>query len=125
MILVDTSVWVDHLRVHDTQLATLLERSAVVMHPFVLGEIACGSLADRALILELLQGLPMAVTAEADEVLGFIERHRLFGKGVGYVDAHLLASVALSQGAQLWTRDKRLLAVAESLGCAHTDASAH
>jgi len=125
LILVDTSVWVDHLRAHDAQLATLLERSAVVMHPFVLGEIACGSLADRALILELLQGLPMAVTAEADEVLGFIERHRLFGKGVGYVDVHLLASVALSQGAQLWTRDKCLLAVAASLGCAHRDASAH
>ncbi|MEO8154277.1 MAG: type II toxin-antitoxin system VapC family toxin [Rhizobacter sp.] len=125
MILVDTSVWVDHLRVHDAQLAALLERSAVVMHPFVLGEIACGSLADRALILELLQGLPVAMMAEADEVLGFIERHRLFGKGGGYVDAHLLASVALSPGAQLWTRDKRLLAVAESLGCAHRDTSAH
>ena len=80
MILVDTSVWVDHLRRGDARLAALLERGAVVMHPFVIGEMACGSLADRAMILELLQDLPSAVVAENDEVLGFIERLGLHGK---------------------------------------------
>ena len=87
------------------------------MHPFIVGEIACGSLADRALTLDLLQQLPMAAVAESAEVLGYIERHRLHGKGIGYVDVHLLASAALG-GTKLWTRDKRLLAVARELGCA-------
>lgn len=125
MILVDTSVWVDHLRRGDARLAELLGRGAVVIHPFVVGEIACGSLADRSAILELLQDLPTAVVADNDEALGFIERHGLHGKGIGYVDLHLLASVALTDGAGLWTRDKRLRAVANDLGCAHSDASAH
>lgn len=117
MILVDTSVWVDHLRHGDAQLVELLEANAVVMHPFVVGEIACGSLAERALTLELLQHLPLAVVAEADEILAYIESRRLHGKGIGYVDVHLLASATLA-GVQLWTRDKRLLAVAQELGCA-------
>ena len=125
MILVDTSVWVNHLRRSDAALAELLERASVLAHPFVVGEMACGSLADRGLVLELLQALPMAAVAEPDEVLGFIERHRLFGKGVGYVDVHLLASVALSDGATLWTHDKRLHALADALGCAHKDTDAH
>jgi len=125
LILVDTSVWVDHLRRRDTQLAELLERGAVVMHPFVIGEIACGGLTDRASILELLQDLPMAVVADSDEVLGFIERQSLHGKGIGYVDVHLLASVALTGGTKLWTRDKRLCAAADDLDCAHPDATAH
>lgn len=120
MILVDTSVWVGHLRGGDAQLADLLEGNAVVMHPFVLGEIACGSLADRALTLDLLQHLPTAVVAEADEALGYIERHSLNGKGIGYVDVHLLASAAID-GIKLWTRDKRLLAVAREIGCALAD----
>ncbi len=120
MILVDTSVWVGHLRGGDAQLADLLEGNAVVMHPFVLGEIACGSLADRALTLDLLQHLPTAVVAEADEVLGYIESHSLHGKGIGYVDVHLLASAAID-GIKLWTRDKRLLAVAREIGCALAD----
>lgn len=124
MILVDTSVWVDHLRRGDAQLVDLLERSAVVIHPFVVGEIACGRLSDRALILELLQQLPMAIVAESDEVLGYIERHNLHGKGIGYIDVHLLASAAIG-GTKLWTRDKRLRAVARELGCALPDASAH
>jgi predicted nucleic acid-binding protein len=124
LILVDTSVWVDHLRVGDAQLADLLESNAVVMHPFVVGEIACGSLADRASTLDLLQHLPMAVVAQSGEVLGYIERHRLHGKGIGYVDVHLLASAALG-GSKFWTRDKRLLAVARKLGCALPDASKH
>jgi predicted nucleic acid-binding protein len=125
LILVDTSVWVDHLRTSDTQLADLLERQQVAMHPFVIGEIACGRLKKRASVFELLSDLPMAVVADADEVLGFIERYALYGKGIGYVDAHLVASTALTEDAKLWTRDKRLLAVAQKLGCAFQDTSVH
>ncbi len=123
MILVDTSVWVDHLRRGDAQLSELLERATVVMHPFVVGEIACGSLANRANVLELLADLPMAVVAEADEVLEFIERHRLHGKGIGYVDVHLLASTALTRGASLWSRDQRLASAANALGHAYHGAN--
>jgi len=121
LILVDTSVWVDHLRRSDARLVDLLERSAVVMHPFVVGEIACGSLQDRVSILELLQDLPAAAVAESDEVLRFIDHHVLHGKGIGYVDVHLLASVALTEGARIWTRDKKLRSIAEALGCAFRD----
>ena len=119
MILVDTSVWVDHLRGGDAALAAQLEAGTVLCHPFVVGEIACGSLSDRGAILALLQHLPTAPVAEPDEVLRYIERHKLHGKGIGYVDAHLLAATALSGGARLWTRDRRLHAVARGLGCAH------
>lgn len=119
MILVDTSVWIDHLRRGDSGLVELLERSAVVMHPFVVGEIACGSLRARQSILELLQDLPPAVVADSDEVLQFIERHVLHGKGIGYVDVHLLASVALTEGAKIWTRDMNLHRIAVALGCAY------
>ncbi len=125
MILVDTSVWVDHLRRGDAQLVALLERGAVVMHPFVVGEIACGSLANRGAVLELLQDLPTAVVADNDEVLGFIERHGLHGKGIGYVDVHLLASVALTGAAALWTHDKRLRSAADDMHCAYQDSRAH
>ena len=93
------------------------------MHPFVVGEIACGSLRDRAPVLNLLQDLPMAVVAQSDEVLGFIDHHSLSGKGIGYVDVHLLASVALTPGAKLWTRDKKLREVADQLGLVHQDTS--
>ena len=123
MILVDTSVWVDHLRRTDAELATLLERGQVLMHPFVVGEIACGSLSDRALTLELLQQLPMAAVAEPEEALGFIELRGLHGQGIGYVDVHLLASTALNAGSTLWTRDKRLHEAAQAMGCAHTEAA--
>ena len=121
MILVDTSVWVDHLRRREPGLVELLERSAVAMHPFVVGEIACGTLRDRSSILELLQDLPAAVVADPGEALHFIERHALHGKGIGYVDVHLLASVALTDGARIWTRDLRLARVAAALGCAHPE----
>lgn len=124
MILVDTSVWVDHLRRGDLGLVNLLERSAVLMHPFVVGEIACGSLRDRESILELLQDLPAAVVASPHEVLKFIGSRALHGKGIGYVDVHLLASVALTPGSQLWTRDAKLRRIADLLGCAHPG-SAH
>ena len=103
-------------------LADLLERSDVVMHPFVMGEIACGSLADRALILELLEQLPAAMVAEPDEALDYIERHKLHGKGIGYIDVHLLASSAIG-GTKLWTRDSRLRAAAQELGCDFPEAS--
>ena len=121
MILVDTSVWVDHLRRGDPGLVDLLERSAVVMHPFVVGEIACGNLRDRNAIIELLQDLPAAVVADGNEVLHFIERHTLYGKGIGYVDVHLLASVALTVGTRVWTRDLKLRQVAARLGCAYPE----
>jgi len=121
LILVDTSVWVDHLRSGDPGLVDLLERAAVVMHPFVVGEIACGNLRDRDSILELLQDLPAAVVADSDEVLQFIERHILHGKGIGYVDVHLLASVTLTEGARVWTRDMKLHLVAAALGCAYAE----
>jgi predicted nucleic acid-binding protein len=123
LILVDTSVWVDHLRRGDPGLVDLLERSIVIVHPFVVGEIACGSLHNREAILELLQDLPAAAVAEGDEVLRFIESHVLHGKGIGYVDVHLLASVALTEGAKIWTRDKKLRLVAQMMGCAYHDAA--
>lgn len=120
MILVDTSVWVHHLRIGDAQLVALLNANSVLMHPLVLGEIACGSLSTRGPTIELLQQLPMAPVAEYEEVLGYIEAHELHGKGVGYVDVHLLASAAIG-GTPLWTRDRRLHATAVILGCAYPD----
>ena len=95
------------------------------MHSFIVGEIACGDLAKRSQTLELLQDLPPARVAHDDEVLGFIARHALHGKGLGYVDMHLLASVALSPGTTLWTRDKWLMAVAEALGGSASGSGAH
>ena len=116
MILVDTSVWVDHLRAGDAALISLLQRGLVCGHPFVIGELALGNLRQRVDILTLLQDLPQAVVARDSEVLRFIELHGLAGCGIGYVDAHLLASVPLTLGGKIWTRDKRLLSVAEKLG---------
>ncbi len=118
MILVDTSVWVDHLRHGDAKLVELLQTAGVLAHPFVTGELALGLLGQRELILETLRGLPQAVVASDSEVLQFIEQRRLFGVGIGYVDAHLLAAVQLTPGASLWTRDKRLTAVAVRLAFA-------
>jgi predicted nucleic acid-binding protein len=105
MILVDTSVWVDHLRKGEQGLAALLTASNVLMHPFVVGELACGNLHQRKEVLALLRDLPRAAIATDDEVLLFIEQHTLMGRGLGYIDAHLLASVALQGTARLWTRD--------------------
>jgi predicted nucleic acid-binding protein len=118
MILVDTSVWVDHLRRDDKRLAGLLDTGGILSHTFVIGELALGDLRQRDLVLATLQDLPQASVATDREVLHFIGRHALFGLGIGYVDAHLLASVRLTAGATLWTRDKRLLGVAERLGLA-------
>ncbi len=119
MILVDTSVWVDHLRKGDRGLAELLTASKVLMHPFVIGELACGNLRKRDQILALLTDLPRAAVATAEEVLFFIEQRTLMGRGLGYVDVHLLASVALYGTVRLWTRDKRLRSAADSLGVVH------
>jgi predicted nucleic acid-binding protein len=120
MILVDTSVWVDHLRASDSALIRLLDATQVVMHPFVLGEIALGNLPRRNLILGILRLLPQAVIASNEEVLNFIDRHHLTGLGIGYVDAHLLAATKLTAGASLWTRDKSLRDVAKRLALAAT-----
>ena len=115
MILVDTSVWVEHLRHGLPRLATLLQEGEVMIHPWVIGELACGNLHNRQQVLELLQGLPMATVASDTEVLLLIERERLMGRGIGYVDAHLLASARLSH-CRLWTQDSRLAAVAQEQG---------
>jgi len=112
VILVDTSVWVEHLRARNEELGALLETGQVLGHPFVTGEIALGSLRQRDLILRELQELPQAEMASDQEVLHLIDRRALFGRGIGYVDVHLLASVRLTAGASLWTRDTRLHAVA-------------
>jgi predicted nucleic acid-binding protein len=115
VILVDTSVWVEHLRRGLPRLATLLQEGKVLIHPWVIGELACGNLSRRHQVLELLQGLPAATVASDAEVLLLIERKRLMGRGIGYVDVHLLASARLSH-CRLWTQDRRLASVAQEQG---------
>lgn len=114
MVLVDTSIWVSHLRDGNAELANLLNDGSVLCHPLIVGELACGNLKDRALILSFLQFLPMSIEAEHDEVLSFIDDNHLMGKGVGYVDVHLIAS-AILMGVSLWTLDKKLAQAADSL----------
>lgn len=116
MILVDTSVWIDHLRGKDDDLTRLLGKGQVLAHPFVLGELALGSMANRDTVLNALQGLPQALVATDSEVQQLITGEKLYGTGIGYIDAHLLASARLWVGASLWTRDKRLSAVSADLG---------
>lgn len=118
MILVDTSIWVDHLRGGDEALAQLLGNRAVLAHPFVIGELALGHLRQRSSVLRAFFRLPHAIVARNDEVLHFIDRHDLSGRGIGYVDAHLLVAVCLTTDAALWTRDRRLRAAAERLSVA-------
>ena len=118
MILVDTSVSVDHLRRGDPILVGLLEQQRVLGHPFVLGEIATGNLRQRAVILSALRGLPQAVLARDTEGMDFLEREILFGTGLGYIDIHLLASTRLTAGGMLLTRDKRLLTAAMRMSIA-------
>jgi predicted nucleic acid-binding protein len=115
MVLADTSVWVDHFRRGSPRLSALLDLGEVLCHPFVIGELACGNLRRRAEPLALLQALPSAQRATDEEVLAFIERHRLHGRGLGLVDMHLLASCALAR-ALLWTADRRLRKAADDLG---------
>ena len=115
MILVDTSVWINHLRINDPYLVRLLAENKVLCHPFVRGELALGNLRQREEILIALDNLPQAPLAFTDEVNYFIEQHALFGLGIGLIDVHLLASTQLSGNTRLWTQDKRLLAVASRL----------
>ena len=114
MILVDTSIWIRHLRQGNRQLEKLLMDAEVMCHPFIVAELACGNLKNRNEIIPLLQSLPMAPTIEFDEFLFFIDRNHLMGKGVGFVDVHLLASAQLA-GVPLWTADKRLRSAADKL----------
>lgn len=117
MVLVDTSVWVAHLRQGNTRLETLLNDGGVICHPFIIGELGCGNLKNRSKILSLLKALPMATQAEHEEVMQFIENDRLMGLGLGYIDIHLLASTLLTK-VPIWTLDKKLNEVALKLGLA-------
>jgi predicted nucleic acid-binding protein len=120
MILVDTSIWIDHLRASSDMLTHLLEEARVLTHPFVIGEIALGSLKNRKTVLATLADLPAATVASDEEVLSFIDAAALAGTGVGYLDAHLLASVKLTSGVKIWTRDNKLKSVAAAAGLAMT-----
>ncbi|NLW36384.1 type II toxin-antitoxin system VapC family toxin [Syntrophorhabdus aromaticivorans] len=116
MVLVDTSVWVSHFRETNDDLAELLNKGEVVCHPFIIGELACGDLKNRVSIIALLEALPMALVVDHEEVLSFVEARKIMGKGLGYVDVHLLAA-ALLTGVSLWTLDKKLDKVAGELQC--------
>ena len=119
MVLVDTSVWVRHLRSHDGALASLLDQGLVSCHPFVVGELACGDLTSRDELLGLLRALPSAEVANFDEVLALIEARELAGRGLGYVDVHLIAGALLSH-TLLWTADRALVRAAERVGIAYS-----
>ena len=114
MVLVDTSIWVSHLRKGNPHLEALLMNGEVVCHLFIIGELACGHIKNRKEILSLLQALPMAKTGEFEEVLQFIEHNRLMGKGLGFIDVHLLASALLTK-IPLWTSDRKLKAASSEL----------
>jgi predicted nucleic acid-binding protein len=116
VILVDTSVWIDHLRSGEADLISLLETESVLTHPFVIGELACGSIRNRTEFLDLIGRLPRAPTATDDEVLQLIDRHKLTSRGIGYIDAHLIASTLLQPAARLWTKDRHLSSLASDLG---------
>jgi len=114
MVLVDTSIWISHLRDDYPELKELLLEGKVVCHSFVIGELACGNLKNRREILSLMNALPMAIQAEHEEILRFIETHHLIGMGLGYIDVHLLASALLS-GISLWTHDIPLIKASRKL----------
>lgn len=118
MILVDTSVWVDFLRSGDETLAQILTQGEVCIHPMVIGELACGNLQNRKKLISFWQELPELVTASHQEAMYLLESHNLMGRGIGYVDLHLLAASLLSDGTVLWTRDKQLARTAEFLDIA-------
>lgn len=115
MVLIDTVVWIDHLQSNDEHLSMLLEKEQVLMHPMVIGELAMGNLANRQRTLEDFAKLPEISVATHEEVLFFIEHHQLMGTGIGYIDAHLLTASVLHDTTQLWTRDRRMMAVANEL----------
>lgn len=114
MVLVDTSVWISHLREGDIQLSNLLNEGIVVCHPFIIGELACGNLRNRYEIILLLKSLPLSEIVEQDEIIEFIENYELMGEGIGFIDVHLLASAMLTN-IPLWTFDKRLKSLASKL----------
>jgi predicted nucleic acid-binding protein len=118
VILVDTSIWTDHLRSGDELLSSLLDGMQVVMHPFIVGELAVGWLPNRDVVLASLRNLPQVTIATDEEVLQFVDRQRLYGLGIGYIDAHLLAATRLTPGTSLWTRDKRLHVAADQMALA-------
>ncbi len=118
MILVDSSVWIDHFRKGSEELKELLHSNQVLLHDFVIGELALGNFRNRTAILQMLNNLPKAIPATADEIFLFIDKHRLYGLGIGYIDSHLLASAILTQ-ARLWTNDKKLKTIAAKLGCSY------
>jgi predicted nucleic acid-binding protein len=120
VVLVDTSVWVSHLRDGHEGLRALLDEGLVMCHPFVIGELACGNLTNRAEIISLLRALPPASVAAPEEVLAFVEARDLAGKGLGYVDVHLLAAAVVT-GVPLWTEDKRLNKAALEIHCSHRE----
>jgi predicted nucleic acid-binding protein len=115
VILADTSVWIDHFRGGDPRLHVALTEGEVLMHPFIIGELACGNFARRDETMDLLGQLPMSRVATHEETLAMIDRRKLMGRGIGYVDAHLLAAVAITPDARLLTNDKRLAGVAVAL----------
>lgn len=115
MTLIDTSVWVHHLRYGNNELRNLLDDGEVLCHPFIIGELASGAMKNRARVLDLMSALPEALVAEHDEVVHFLERTRLYGRGLGWIDLHLLASASLSQAA-LWTMDRALKRAADVWG---------
>ena len=121
MILVDTTIWIDHLRSGSPVLEALLDDARVLIHPHIIGELALGGLRRRQTLLNALQNLPQAIEATNPEVLHFVESNALIGLGIGWIDAHLLASARLS-GAAFWTRDARLHKAASSLGLAYAPA---
>lgn len=116
MMLADTSIWIDHFRNSNTELRTVIENDALLCHPAVIGELALGSLRDRQAVLSFLAAQREVTVASHDEVMGMIDRHQLFSVGIGYTDAHLLASTLIDGRAWLWTRDKRLRAAADRAG---------
>jgi predicted nucleic acid-binding protein len=116
LILADTSVWIDHLRFGDKDMRELLNRGQIVIHPFVVAELALGSIRDRAKTLALLDLLPQARIAQLNELRLTIEARRLYSVGIGFTDAHLIASVLIDSPTLLWARDKKLRKVAENLG---------
>ena len=116
MILVDTSIWVDHLRTGSRTLARLLQGGAVLAHPWVTGELALGNLSRRSEVIALLQGLSQATVASDNEVLSLIDQEGLSGAGIGYVDAQLIAATRLTPDASLWTAERRLALAAARLG---------
>jgi predicted nucleic acid-binding protein len=118
VILTDTSVWIDHLRVGVPALGDALEQGEVLVHPFVLGELACGNLRNRREVLGLLGNLSRTPVASDAEAMAFIERRALMGRGIGYIDVHLLTAAVLTGTARLWTRDRRLASVATELDLA-------